>query len=35
MSLTTTELLGLIGVGLALATIVGVYMVLSRKNRWM
>ena len=35
MSLTTTELLGLIGVGLALATIVGAYMVLSRKNRWM
>jgi len=35
MTLTTTELLGLIGIGLALATIVGGYMILSRKNRWM
>ena len=35
MPLSTTELLGLIGIAVALAVIVGAYMILSRKNRWM
>jgi hypothetical protein len=35
MPLSTTELLGLIGIAVVLAIIVGAYMILSRKNRWM
>lgn len=35
MSFSISEVLGLIGIAVALAVIVGGYMILSRKNRWM
>ena len=35
MELSTNEILGLVAVAVILASLVGGYMVISRKNRWM
>lgn len=35
MQLTMNEIIGLIVVGVGIAALVGAYMVISRKKRWM
>ena len=35
MELSSNEILGLIAVAVILAILVGGYMIISRKNRWM
>lgn len=35
MSFTTSEIFGLVGIAVALVLIVGGYMIVSRKKRWM